>query len=130
MKIKENVTLYKCDFCKKEMKRKHSMIKHEIECNNNPNNSRPCLQSCKYLERKEIDVDTSKEDYGGEPIFKTYSTFYCALKEEFLLHPKLQYKNGAENLKHAYLKETEEEITQHFMPIECDEHNSIYDIWH
>ncbi len=23
----ENVTIYKCDFCKKELKRKHSMIK-------------------------------------------------------------------------------------------------------
>ncbi len=57
MKIIENVTIYKCDFCKKELKRKHAMVNHEEKCNSNPLNFRACTNGCTFLQREIIDVD-------------------------------------------------------------------------
>lgn len=52
MKTIENVTIYKCDFCPKELKRKHAMVRHEKYCFRNPINDRPCF-SCEFLEYKQ-----------------------------------------------------------------------------
>jgi len=60
MKIKENVTLYQCDFCKKELKRKHAMIEHEKFCNNNPENHKICLSGCSHLTNENIFVTYEK----------------------------------------------------------------------
>ena len=55
MKIKENITVYKCDFCDKKLFRKYAMLKHEDLCNSNPKNFKACMD-CKYLEKIQIDA--------------------------------------------------------------------------
>lgn len=52
MRVKENVTLYICEHCKKEMKTLKGMTKHEDICNQNPLNQRLCLH-CEHLEGEE-----------------------------------------------------------------------------
>ena len=58
-------TIYECEFCRKYYKRKHFAIRHEMQCNANPNNQHKCY-NCKHLY-----VD--RDDYS------TYSTkrFIC-----------------------------------------------------
>ncbi len=51
MKIKENITLYSCDYCKKKLQVKHAMIRHEEFCYLNPKNT-PACSGCDFL--KEI----------------------------------------------------------------------------
>ena len=53
MKVKENVTVYSCEYCKKKLFRQHAMEAHEMMCNKNPDNYRPCY-GCKYLEKERI----------------------------------------------------------------------------
>jgi len=118
MKTIENVTLYKCDFCKKELKRKHAMINHEIRCNNNPVNNRPCLNCCIHSELKEIQYEAGYDDYNtGESVMKTGTTFFCLLKKQLMLHPKLEYKENGKYLKNVY--QNDEEVEQDWMPKEC-----------
>lgn len=64
MKTIENITIYKCDFCKKELKRKHAMIKHEKNCLNNPENHKACLNGCMHLERVNKEVGFDRYYYG------------------------------------------------------------------
>lgn len=118
MKTIENVTLYKCDFCKKELKRKHAMTNHEIRCNCNPINQRPCLDGCIYAELKEIQYEAGFDDYNtGEPVMKTGTTFFCSLKKQLMLHPKLEYRENGKYLKNVY--QNDEEVEQDWMPKEC-----------
>lgn len=119
MKTIENITIYKCDFCKKELKRKHAMVNHELKCNNNPQNQRPCLNGCKHLEKRPIEYYSGKDEYySGEPINNSGEAFYCALKEIFIIHPKVDHNERGNNLKWVYFKN--EEVEQESMPKECD----------
>jgi len=126
MKIIENVTIYKCDFCKKELKRKYAMEKHEIQCNNNPINLRPCLNNCKYLIRKPVILGIGREDYDtGEEVTKEYNGFFCELKNIYLLHPKAEYRNEFIKSEPTYDKE-DNDIFQESMPKECKEFETLY----
>lgn len=119
MKIIENITIYKCDFCKKELKRKHAMANHEIKCNNNPDNYRICFNNCQHLERKPITLDIGIDNYiSGEPEQRTYNGFYCKLKEQYLIPAVVQNKDGGINAKYGY-NEKGDEVEQEFMPKEC-----------
>jgi len=121
MKIVENVTIYKCDFCKKELKRQHAMAKHELQCNCNPINQRPCLDFCIHLRQKEIEYETGIDDYiSGEPILRKANTFFCSLKNQLMLHPKLEYRDNGKYLKNVF--ENGEEVQQDWMPKECSSH--------
>lgn len=119
MKTIENVTLYKCDFCKKEVKRKHAMFNHELKCAGNPLNHRPCLNGCIHLIRKEIEYEIGT-DYRGETHYRKVEGFYCNLKNQFLLHPKLEYREDGKCLKHICYH-NEEEIEQDWMPKNCED---------
>lgn len=118
MKIIENVTIYKCDFCKKELKRKHAMISHEKKCMNNPDNFRPCLHNCNFLERKSIEYEVG-DDYHGEPVYRKAETFFCSLKNQLMLHPKLEYREDGEYLK--YVVQDDKQVEQDWMPKSCIE---------
>lgn len=121
MKVIENITLYKCDFCKKELKRKHAMENHEKACVGNPENKRPCLNGCKFLVQKEIEYDSGVSEYcSGESVYRKGNTFYCEFHQRFMLHPKLEHKENGKWLKHAYFED--EEIEQEWMPKECKEY--------
>ncbi len=55
MKITENVTVFKCDFCTKKLYRRHAMVKHEDQCLNNPKNHKACFD-CIFLDKVKTDV--------------------------------------------------------------------------
>lgn len=118
MKKIENVTIYKCDFCKKELKREHAMFNHEKKCNYNPLNKRPCLEFCKHLERRDVQYEVG-DDFSGEPIYRTSQTFFCALKNQLMLHPKLEHREDGKYLKNVWQKD--EEVEQDWMPKECND---------
>lgn len=119
MIVKQNVTLYKCEFCNKELKRKHAMENHELSCSGNPINHRACLNGCNYLERVSIEYDTGRLEYGdGEPIFRDGQAFVCTKLNKLLLHPKVE---GESLLRYVYLNKQETE--QHDMPKECQHYN-------
>jgi hypothetical protein len=120
MKIIENITLYKCDFCKKELKRKWAIERHEERCMGNPIHNRPCFH-CQHLERREIEFRTQYEYPDGEPVYHKSDGFFCAAKQQLLLHPKTQFFKGLGDLWFVQLdgKETE----QFEMPEECNDQN-------
>ena len=127
MKTIENVTIYKCDFCKKELKRKHAMVNHENKCNCNPINFRACTSGCIYLEREEIDVDYEVGyDYeNGETQYesKKVNAFKCT-KFDKIMYPYLIEKSSALE-KHPETFEYQEP-----MPKECDSFsNNTTSIW-
>lgn len=124
MKTIENVTIYKCDFCKKELKRKHAMANHEEKCNNNPDNNRICFNGCQHLERKPIILDIGIDNYHtGEPEQRSYNGFYCAMKKQYLIPPFIENKDGKNtNAKYGYDSKGDE-VEQEFMPKECDKYD-------
>lgn len=125
MKTIENVTIYKCDFCKKELKRKHAMKNHEKKCMGNPLNHRPCLNGCIHLTRKEIEYETGLSNYDtGESVYRKQDSFYCKLKKQFMLHPKLEHREDGKYLKNVY--HNEEEVEQDWMPKNCDEFSNDF----
>lgn len=77
MTIKENVTLYNCDFCKKELKRKHAMEKHEDLCSNNPKNSKACFGGCIHLETVEMEVSFINGNPEYSDNLKKVEVFRC-----------------------------------------------------
>lgn len=126
MKTIENVTIYKCDFCSKELKRKYAMEKHEKQCNCNPVNLRPCLNNCHHLERKPVVLGIGREDYfSGEEITKEYNGFFCSLKNEYLVHPKAEHKNEFIKSEPTY-DINDFEIFQKSMPKNCSEYENKF----
>ena len=123
MKIIENITLYKCDFCKKELKRKHAMINHELGCSNNPINIKACM-SCIHLEQIKKDVwfeGTHHPDYGSGGDYKNVSVFKC-VKLNKLMYP---FNIEKANLPDKYPSTFED---QESMPNKCNsfEENSYW----
>lgn len=121
MIVKENITLYVCEFCKKKLFRKHSMIKHEEFCTSNPKNFKAC-SGCTYLKEIEIPYYADRVDNYGDIYQKEIKTkgFECT-KLNKILYP-LKVERLELNKKYP---ETFEE--QEPMPKEC-EHNR-YDIF-
>lgn len=93
MKIKENVTLYCCEYCGKEYKRQKSCAVHEERCNNNPKNSRPCAL-CGYFSMKKTKV-LRHDAYDQQDEYYPVELFHCSKKESFLYPPSVGYKGNA-----------------------------------
>lgn len=51
------VTLYTCDHCKKKLFRKHSMEKHEENCDENPKNKKACY-GCIHFQDHNVEYYT------------------------------------------------------------------------
>lgn len=66
MRVEENVTIYRCEHCKKKMFRKHAMVAHEEWCNKNPKNTRVC-HFCPHLEKINVRIDIEQQ-YGSHKI--------------------------------------------------------------
>lgn len=116
MKTIENVTLYKCDFCKKELKRKHAMENHEKKCSNNPINSKACY-SCVFLEEAKTNVSWVRHyDHGeGTSYFeKEVKCFKCTKLD------KLMYSANIEKGS-ALIRYPETFENQEAMPKECED---------
>jgi hypothetical protein len=116
MKTIENVTLYKCDFCKKELKRKHSMVLHETICLNNPINHKACMSGCKHLDviEKNVWFETGYDpDYGSEGEERKVTVFQCN-KIGKLMYP---FSIERKDLPNRYPSTFED---QEPMPKKCD----------
>lgn len=107
----ENVTLYKCEYCSKNNRRKHVIEKHEKFCPHNPNNHHKCFKYCLHLRMENVDSS-------GAPI--DLSVIYKCPRVEFscaVLGKKLHsYKAEKMGLTRKYpndFKDTER------MPLEC-----------
>ena len=109
MKVQENVTVYKCDFCKKKLLRKHAMIKHEEHCGHNPKNHSAC-QGCIFLKQKSETFEGYGHDYGNEYYVKT---FFCE-KLNKGVYPHKVVKKG------LLQKYPETFVDQIKMPTKCE----------
>lgn len=94
MIIVTNVTIYKCEFCKKELKRKHAMVNHEEICDNNPKNKKACY-GCIHLQEHDTEYYTEHRGYDGE-YDETEHKSHCFRCEKF---EKLMFTWKAEKLK-------------------------------
>ena len=118
MKIIENVTIYKCDHCGKELKRKHSMIKHEDLCFSNPKNQKACY-GCIYFEETKIDTTfLGCGEYGEKYNEKTVKCFRCTKLDKLMFPYSIERKEL--HLKYDHTFEGQEA-----MPKECEGYRSF-----
>ncbi len=80
MKIRENITIYQCDFCGKKYLIEHFCKSHEEKCKKNPDNFRIC-HSCDNLEQ--IETEYYYDTFQGEGV-RTVKVFHCKVKKEYL----------------------------------------------
>lgn len=71
--IKEVITIYTCQYCRKYYKRKYHGEWHEKHCSKNPANNHKCFQFCKYLEKGYENIEYRRD--GTE--HATGVTFTC-----------------------------------------------------
>lgn len=123
MKVKENVTVYICQFCKRKMFVKKSMERHEKLCNNNPENFRAC-SGCVFLENTTIEYSYSVPTIGlnmgvvfdGDTVERKTTGFFCSkLKKK--IYPFKAEKMG---LIEKYPETFED---QYPMPKTCEHYN-------
>jgi hypothetical protein len=97
--------------------RKHFALLHEVRCNNNPENSRACLNECMHLTHKTAKVYIGIDGYySQEPIYEDKILFFCKNKNKFLYPPLSGHKG-------TYFTEFyNEDYTNNPMPIECKNH--------
>lgn len=120
MKVKENVTVYQCEFCDKKLFIKAAMIKHEKWCNSNPDNFRACV-GCIHLEEIKIEYSYSVPILGenlgvifdGSTVEKVTNGFKCNKLN------KIIYPFKAEKLR-LIDKYPETFENQESMPKECE----------
>jgi len=113
MKIKNNITVYKCDHCSKKLFRKHAMEAHELSCSKNPKNIRACF-SCMHLKSVEMRYEGNPQIFNDE--LRDGTCFKCTKKDIFLYPPKLEYN---EKGVPEYTEYKGEEIEQERMPMTC-----------
>lgn len=59
------IECYKCEYCRKFYQIKRFAENHEKSCKKNPANDRACF-GCKYLNKKDIEYDSSHPELGEE----------------------------------------------------------------
>lgn len=118
MTIKENVTVYICDHCKKKLFTKRAMVTHEFGCTYNPANFAACIdcQFCKEVEKEYSDPNDYDHDSDG---VKQTKGFQCT-KLDLKMYPFKVVKLG---LLKKYPEQFEGEVQ---MPVECAEHEFIW----
>ena len=118
----ETRTIYHCEYCKKYLMNKSSMLRHESTCKNNPDIKLKCRDCCfsTVLEKEDfvkmVDwKELGKKEYtlnghGKEEITISWSFHYCLKYEKKMMPPKAL--NGVYGI---ILNETENTI---IMPTE------------
>jgi hypothetical protein len=109
MIIKENITVYICQHCKKRYFKKNACEKHETICYSNPENFRAC-SGCDHLEETTNKVFFDAWD--GESS-RTFKAFRCK-KLDKMLYP---FKVEAKGIIGKYPESFEE---QEPMPKKCE----------
>lgn len=115
MKIKENVTMYYCDFCKKKGMHKGLMVKHEKWCASNPENRRAC-EGCNHLQEVKIDIFSEHSEDGTRQV----KGFRCSVLKKILYPVKVEKKG-------LPIKYPETFENQEPMPTHCQYHRSEFD---
>jgi len=80
MTAKENVTIYKCDFCRKKLMVKHAMVRHEKWCESNPENFKKC-SGCVNLQETTTKIEW---DYSDQCGMRTFKAFRCTNLDKLL----------------------------------------------
>lgn len=117
MKIKENVTVYQCEHCKRKMFVKSAMERHEKWCDSNPDNAKACV-GCKHLEETRIEWHYDSYYYGTGT---ASSKGVRCIKLDKLLYPLKAERKG---LPDKYPETFE---GQDPMPKECEHFRSELD---
>ena len=115
MKVIENVTLYKCDYCAKKYQIKHFCEKHELRCSLNPINYMRCID-CTFAEKKQMDFIKWVPCiiHGEQEEESSIMAFWCSKKEHWIYPPtKVSNPIRQDNI--------EGEIKNEPMPSECDD---------
>lgn len=78
MKVIENTTAYKCEFCGRTSLNRGCMTQHERACNKNPKNRAMCY-NCAHLKYDGQEEITGYYDhyYGAQETTKTFTCFKC-----------------------------------------------------
>lgn len=113
MKIKENITIYQCEYCSKVYQRKSYCIEHENVCKKNPDNI-PACWGCKHLTKREFE---EKSHNGWMGYTWKGKSLYCNKKEIFM-KPLTSTKKCSEI---NYNCETVSEAT----PRECEDFETL-----
>lgn len=112
MIIKENITVYICQHCKKRYFKKYACEKHEVACYSNPENFRACT-GCDHLD--EIKNKVPFDTFDGES-FRTFKSFRCKVFDKILYPFKVEAKGLVE--KYPFSFEDQEP-----MPKKCSQHS-------
>lgn len=112
MKVKENVTLYICDYCEKVLRMKPAMVRHETHCTKNPKNVSACA-GCVFMQEGTTEIEYQNPMYEYN---RTCATFHCK-KLNKNLYP---YKVVRKGLLEKY-PETFDGMEQ--MPNKCEHWN-------
>lgn len=112
MIIIENVTIYKCEFCKKELKQKHAMEKHERRCERSPEIEKACF-GCKHLDTIEKWVWFDGY-YGDDGCDKKVNVFHCRKLDKLMFPYSIEKRD-----LHNRFPETYE--GQEAMPNKCND---------
>ena len=123
MNIKENVTIYSCEFCKRKMFVKHAMIKHEQWCNSNPVNSRAC-SGCEHLEDTPVEyyITTHSSDGDLDETRKEANGFRCKKLNKMLYPLKTEKKGLIEKYPETF-------EGQEPMPKTCEHYKNEFANW-
>lgn len=110
MKVRENVTVYNCDFCNKRYLVKNACLLHETWCGSNPKNF-PACSGCEHIEeyQKEIWVGEGEDGYS-----RNVTAFRCRAKGIGL------YPAKVERLK-INTRYPENFIGEELMPTSCNQ---------
>ncbi|MES2382503.1 MAG: hypothetical protein V4538_15760 [Bacteroidota bacterium] len=109
MKIKENVTLYICEHCRKKYQKENFCIQHEFDCTKNPKNFAAC-QGCDFI--KSTKTTVYYDMFDGEHSISCNSFFCDKLQKG--VYPYKVVRTGILD-KHP---ETFEDQIQ--MPVTCE----------
>lgn len=115
MRIKENVILYICEYCKKKYFIKRFAEHHEKFCRKQPSNDHKCFQHCVHLTKGYENYTTEDGDGWQEnPVQRV--TFKCEKTGKFL------YSVIAEKLNIVPTYNDYDAVGREYerMPLECD----------
>ena len=116
MKIKENVTVYQCEHCKRKMFVKSAMERHEKYCEKNPDNFKAC-SVCKYIKSARIEYYTENDEA------RVANGFKCTKLNRILYPTKAERKGLPEKYPETF-------EGQYPMPNECEHFEDLYgDEW-
>lgn len=114
MRVKENITLYICEHCKKRYEVKPAAERHELYCFRNPANFHACFKHCKHLIKDKEKFD--EDPHGGWATTDMERvSFQCAITKQFMYSFVAERRNCV-----PVYNDWEEDREYIRMPLECE----------